>query len=410
MFHFQRNLFIISSVFALLWLTLLCVSQEAKAQDRITASVESRRLIDVCGQTKDQVVVVLNLGNISRSDSLFGCNFKLNYDSTKLRFHSALYLNTLAEFFEFKQVGFFSNGSIVGAVANLSMNPVSGNRPLIGFLGDYLSKCPDSVEVSIDYIEFTDEFKKAVDNQNGYVQAEVADKPDRYFKLYIAEADTTVIDSLSSEVSLAIRVEQGIEEDITSMEMLMVLKDFNNFDIKNIEPADKSILDIESIENRDDSVLIKFFVNGKLNGKEIAIVEIAEKREGKEIAEIQIKPLVVNNHCACFSRLLSDEHFIVSQDRKDADTTDTTTVVVNDYMIDELVEEFYDAASNEWVVNIGNEGYAVSVYDLKGSEVLFMHGSVGVSRISLDRFSTGVYYGIIRVSNKIVKKKIFIKN
>lgn len=394
----------------MLWLALLSVSQQAKADDKITVSVESRRVIDVCGQTKDQVVVVLNLGNISRSDSLFGCNFKLNYDSTKLRFHSALYLNTLAEFFEFKQVGFFSNGSIVGAVANLSMNPVSGDRPLIGFLGDYISKCPDSVEVSIDYIEFTDEFKKTVENQNGYVIAKVADKPERYFKLSVSSGgDTTLIDSLSSEASLSVKAEQGIEESITSLEMLISLKAFDNYEIRKIEPADKSILNIESIVDRNDSVIVKFFVNGKLDGKNIAIIEIAEKSKGKEIAEIQIKPLVVNNYCTCFSRLLSDKHFIASQDKQKTDTTDTTTVV-NDYWNEDLIQDYYDYKNNEWVVNSSKDEYVIAIYDLRGNELLSVSGSVGISRISLDGFSTGVYYGTIRFSDKIAKKKILIKN
>jgi hypothetical protein len=375
--------------------------QELKAED--TARIVSKRVVDVCGQRKGQVVVVIDLGKILKSDSLFGCNFQLSYDSTKLRFHSALYLNTLAEFFEFRQVGFVRSGKIIGAVATMGMQPTAGDRPLVGFLGDYLDSCAGSVKIYIDYLEFTDEFKKVFWYENGFVVGEVADKPERYFKLNV-EQDTTIIDSLKTEAVFTIKAEQGIDEDIDNLGIKLKMDNFDNYYIKSVKSADTNLLKIEDLNITEDSVDISFFVNGKLNNKEIAIVNIAEKRKGEEVAEILISPEVVDNHCSCFSRSISGLHYVKSLKKKD-----DTTAVKDNTDVYEDIKDYYSENNNEWIIESKRARFTISVYDIMGNLIINKECYFGISRISLDGFSNGVYYGLIRYSNKI-KRKILIKN
>ncbi len=390
---------------ALLWLVPYGTGQELKADEPITAKIVSKRVVDVCGLKKDQVIVVIDLGKIVRSDSLFGCNFQLSYDSTKLRFHSALYLNTLAEFFEFKQVGFVRKGQIIGAVATMGMQPVAGDRPLIGFLGDYIGECKDSAWIVFDYLEFTDEFTRKVIFENNFVEAIVADKPERYFNL-VADNDTTVIDTNAQRANFKIIARQGIDSTLFKLDVKLLMNNFDNFYVESVQSADTNLLKIDSLKITDDSVDISFFVNGKLNNKEIAIISIAEKKKAKEVAEILIKPVGIDNDCSCFKYLNESTHYVKSEEKKQ----DTTTSV-GDFDSDE-VKEFYSAMNNEWIIeNRGNGLCRVAIYDARGNLVAQNQCYVGISRISLDGFSNGVYYGIIQYSNyKKIKMKILIKN
>ena len=406
MYQYRINLFIISSIIALLWLVPQGTGQLAKAKDTVTARIESRRVVDVCGQTKDQVIVVINLGKVLKSDSLFGFNFQLAFDSTKLRFHSALYLNTISEFFEFKQVGFFKNGHIVGACATMGSQPAAGDRPLIGFLGDYIGKCEDSAHVVFDYLEFTDEYTKRLLFNNGFVEALVADKPDRYLK-FTADKDSTIIDTGSTKSSFRLRVEQGMDSTVTSLDVKLFPANFDNYYVESVETADSSLIEIEELIITDDSVDIAFFVKGKLNNKDIAVVNIAEKEKGEEVAEILVKPVMVNDGCSCFKHLLSSRHYIKSA-QKSQDTTDTTTVAI-DVTENENIFDYYSDMSNEWVIEAKDRSFRVTIYDVLGNLMTEYHGLSGISRISLDRFSSGIYYGIIQDSRNKIKRKILIK-
>ncbi len=390
---------------ALLWPVLNGTGRELKAGEPITAKIVSLRVVDVCGIKRDQVVVVIDLGKIVKSDSLFGCNFQLSFDSTKLRFHSALYLNTLAEFFEFKQVGFSRKGQIIGAIATMGMYPVAGQRPLIGFLGDYIGECKDSAWIVFDYLEFTDEFTRKVVFENNFVEALVADKPDRYFKL-VADSDTTVIDTNAQRASFKIIAHQGIDSTLSKLDIKLLTGNFDNFYVESVESADSDLLTIDSLRITADTVDISFFVNGKLNNKEIAVISIAEKEKAEEVAEILIKPVDIDDDCSCFKQLISSTHYIKSAEKKQ----DTTTSVT-DFKADELFE-YYSAMNNEWIVeNRSNGDCKIMIYDAKGNQVMQKQCYVGISRISLDRFATGVYYGIIQYSNyKKIKMKILIKN
>ena len=402
MYHNHRNLFIISSIIALLWLVPFGTGHELKAKD--TAHVVSKRIVDVCGKKRDQVVIVIDLGKIVKSDSLFGCNFQLSYDSTKLRFHSALYLNTLAEFFEFKQVGFVRSGKIIGVVATMGMQPTAGYRPLVGFLGDFLGSCPDSVEIKIDYLEFTDEFKKEYVYSSGYVTAKVLDKSDRYFKV-ISDKDTTIIDSLKTKDSFKIKAVQGIDSTINHLELELSMKNFKNYYVENVESADTNLLVIDNLNITDEKVNISFFVKGKLNNKEIAIVNIGEKKKGEEVAEILINPVAIDNDCSCFSSKIPGLHYIKSLKKKD----DTTTVVEGENVYED-VRDYYSVLNNEWIIESQKTHLLVSIYNVTGNLMAKRQCYFGISRISLDGFSNGVYYGVIQCSENKIKRKILIKN
>lgn len=119
-------------------------------------------------------------------DSLLGFNFKLKYDTSKVRFNTYLKSNTLSAFFNYadgrvvkSEQGLYASG---GQINDL-FTPIVGNRPLVAFAGEYISDCNDSTTIDVDYFEFNDEFTKKLDVDTPYVSLKVfgniESKPER---------------------------------------------------------------------------------------------------------------------------------------------------------------------------------------------------------------------------------------
>jgi hypothetical protein len=141
---------------------IIIVSPRAfKAQNDINLKIENSEQINLCGADRDKrVIITLYIGKILQSDSLFGFNGQLNYNPEKIQFHTALPINTLAEFFEYNRADFNQKGKIIFTASQWMSNiPISGDRPLFAFLGNYIGTCPDTSWVNLDFIEFTDEHK-----------------------------------------------------------------------------------------------------------------------------------------------------------------------------------------------------------------------------------------------------------
>lgn len=167
-----------------LLLILLISSLSAQNNEKITPTLTGVNKIDICGSKSEQeFTVLLTIGEIKRSDSLFGYNFEIKYDPTKIKFKFISTIGTLSEFFEIKQFTILEKDSAIRGTAghlNPFLSPVQGNLPLLALLGEWVGKCNDTTELKLSYIEFTDEFKKGLNEpQNLKIWAEVADKPDR---------------------------------------------------------------------------------------------------------------------------------------------------------------------------------------------------------------------------------------
>jgi hypothetical protein len=125
--------------------------------------------IDLCGSSSDArtFYLVFNIGNVTSQDSLFGYDFGINFNPQKIKFDAALYINTLSENMEFKEIGFQDTGKVRGTAGNLSNIDVYGDKPLLVLVGKFLENCYDTAFVNLEYLEFTDEFKKPINNYVG---------------------------------------------------------------------------------------------------------------------------------------------------------------------------------------------------------------------------------------------------
>ena len=125
--------------------------------------ISAPQTVDVCTPNR-QVVVIVSLGKIEKSDSLLVFDIELKFDQSKIRFDQILTLNTLSEQFSsgiIKTTGDFSKKGFARASGGtITDNPAAGDKPLIGFLGVAEGDCADTIDVELSYIDFSEEFKK----------------------------------------------------------------------------------------------------------------------------------------------------------------------------------------------------------------------------------------------------------
>ena len=400
---YQVKLYLTSSLlFAFFWLMLSGISQKLKADDTLRAKVASYQVVDACGNKKEQVIIAIDLGKIVKSDSLFGCNFQLSYDSTKIKMHSALYINTLAEFFDIKQVGFFRNGKIYGVVAvNFTSPQVTGEKPLIAFLGDYLKYCKDSVEVKIDYLEFTDEFKRPLAYQSGYVVAEPNLKSDLHIKVY-PQVDTSKVLIDSSETSVKLICEHKPDTMVSRIGIKVKLENSDKFYFKGLDIVNPIILTKISEEIKENEINSIYSCNSKINDKTLFNLRVGSKKKdtSKAIFTVDITEI---DECACATKFVTSTGYLATDVKKD-------TTGISDQVLSQIQNVYYNYISDEFIINSDKEIRKVEIYDLL-SYKLFDKCFLGEKfiPISANNMNAGCYFTVIEFLDGSKEKKILIK-
>lgn len=378
-------------------------SQTAKA-DTVDVVLSQVGTIDVCGEKSDKdIIILISVGRVLQSDSLFGFNFEIKYDSVKFKFHSPVYLNTLAEFFDIKDVNFGKKGLVRGyASVGLFGSQVSGNRSLIGIYGDYIDKCPGSSVISLNYIEFTDEFKKVIrDYVPANVEAIEVDKPNRFLRTDF-ELDSIVGLEKDTLINLKIKVKPGTQIRLDTANFEIVT---DNYDLISFEGFDLSDgLDLIALENSDSSTLKIKTLFKNLNEQYINI-NVRVRKNKSDSSLIKVKPLNTN-YCSCVTRFYGDSILIKSKEK-----IDTSTVVCENENTKKTLINYYDYISDSFILDLNDylDGI-LKIYDISGS--LILEKQINWSKkISIDGkyLNKGFYLATIKTDLKI-NNIILIKN
>jgi hypothetical protein len=169
----------------------------AKYQPRIDVLKD----VDVCDSTaKTRLIFVVNIGEIKKSDSLFGFDLEIKYNPEKLKIMNFLTGNTLSEFFEEKGFSLGLEGNLISGYAttfNFNLVPPSGDSILVAFSAEWLGNCQDTSYLELTELNFTEEFKKDLDTNlgGGIIKAYPFDKPARYGSLSVGTKDIKLKDN-----------------------------------------------------------------------------------------------------------------------------------------------------------------------------------------------------------------------
>lgn len=143
------------------------------------AKIVVNKKIDICNPTQSRFNFVVNIGYINSIDSLFGFDLDIKYDPNKIRILNYLKPNTLSETFDVSSFSFGVDTNYIRGYAttfNFNAPPAYGDSILIGFYAEWIGdrECEDSSIIELVDINFTEEFKKEYQYQEGLIRTSLS--------------------------------------------------------------------------------------------------------------------------------------------------------------------------------------------------------------------------------------------
>lgn len=376
---------------------------EIKAEE-ITATLKSYEIIDLCDEKKPRVIITLGIGKVASKDSLYGFNFIATYDTTKFKFHTTLTINTLSAFFDIAQVNPVGDGSnelrgVAGDI-NYGNPPVSGDKDLIAFLGDYIgTECKDTSYIYLEYISFTDEFQNTVTEMiPAEVIIDIEDEGNRYLNLSVSK-DTLKFDDIKQN-EFIVSMEAGTQKNLETLSLEIIGFDSENYSIEKIESMIEEV-EIENIDYGEEKVVIDLKFNNEISSTEILKFGIKELTDKDFSLNIEIEPVKVNE-CACVLQLEGDKLAIESYE-------DPVSVV---HYSNIKASAYYDVNEDAVIVEgIDETISSLELYDLNGR--LVVNRKVIEQRrqkLDLNRFIGGTYILLIKDKKMNIKIIFLIKH
>lgn len=341
---------------------------------------------DICEEifsNNDRYVVLsLDLGKVSVSDSLFGFTLYMQFDETKLYFDDKMTLNTLSEGFDGdvrleKQGGNHILGNM-GIVFGDINTPSAGDLPLVNLRFMYLGDCPDSAMVVLKELSFTSETKIPYFlNDTTYIYADVMEGEGRYAKVEYEDTLKTFTDEEILSNSIVFDLPE--ESRVNSLELTLDKIDsvlYNNFTSSN------SGLVIEETIETDSNYVFKLSKTDLSDQYFIQYdIERVKTESFTETAKVAITSV---NECNCVTEIYNHKQVL--------DYTKTGTAI-SETSKQELYEIAGDAILIKHTLN------DIEVYDLSGNCKKYKD----TDKISFDDMSAGMYFIIIKALNKIEK-------
>ena len=364
------------------------VAANAKIKSEIIPHIYSENIVNICDSlSKKRVLFFVVIDKINRSDSLFGYDIEIRYDTTKLKILSYVNGNTLSEFFDIN-FNYGLNGKISGyGITHNIMDPPSyGDSLLIGFTAEWLGNCPDSAAVDIVDMNFTSEFKRNYDSLGG---GKV---------LAIKQPKGSMnIDFLEDVITL------GNTDSITNVSLMVKLPKYHNTNQLMIKFNIKDSLKlIEVIPNDENGVI--FNLDSGTNSFVISNIK-------KEMSEISlIAKFKIINIDYIVNRLLKIQEFRTDECSCIASSNDDSVLFRQDTLsINEITEEEYLNLNQEYI-EIKNDGQIsnIWIYDYMGNKINEIN-SMGkqIIKIYINNYKTGIYFLVLEKNKKNEIKKIY---
>ncbi|MDC1067782.1 hypothetical protein OAQ99_01340 [Candidatus Kapabacteria bacterium] len=120
-----------------------------------------------CGGFEDRrVTLIVDIGKVLPSHQLYGFEFGIEYDSTKMVFDNLINQTTFLEFFGESVSVQGSKHFVTGGGALLSGGPISGDRPLFAISFRYFEDVFDTTSIKLTYLYMLEEFTGTIDLLN----------------------------------------------------------------------------------------------------------------------------------------------------------------------------------------------------------------------------------------------------
>lgn len=394
----NRTLFFAKNIL-IIWLFIIVISSpDINSQVDRVVKLEVKRDASLCKYRGREVQITVNVGNFVKSDSLFGYELYIKYDRTKLKFDSFLFNGTMTEFFDMRHMDFLSEndtGYVDAWAGTFNRNPITGNRHLVAFGGDYIGDCPDSAFVIVDMIDFTDENEDVFsDTVNVFVTANIESDPLNYVEGYFEDQ---IIDTLKYDSVRTIKVyaDQNIDYNLDSVRIDLLIET-DNFSIQDIKIVSDKINE-KSITYKDNKANIMLSVDEVLESEllfEVDVKNIYKKEFHESQFTIATEPL---NSCGCIQQ--GSEYSITLMGEYDPPVG----------VYDKTSTEF--SYQDDLIKVINSENIKkIEIFDITGSRKFSQNYHLQNDiHIQTENFRTGIYFITIDYKNTIENKKIYIQ-
>lgn len=351
--------------------------------------------IKYCATPADkEFTIAINGGRIYAADSCYGYSFEIGFNPEKIRFNSKLIQNTLAEFFEFSDATFHKEGYVRGYAANLSNKLVYGDKPLMAFFGSFLNDCEDTTNFTLNYIEFTDEFKGIVDSLKGLNLAITKNLSSKDSLIATADASYLNFTGIEKKELTIVSIVNSVKAYKNSRISLEFSKKLENFNISNIRIIEPNNVKIDSIVEKIEALDVYINItNPKLNQQVILSADIESRKNivSNEWFKIQS---YVDNQCNCISNSIGLDINLISE--KNIDSTSSVRFINEENIIQR----------NNSII-LKKEISKISIYDVCGiliSEINTNENSI----IDLNNLNNGIYFLVYDLNMKRNNKIILI--
>lgn len=365
------------------------IAANAKLQSEIVPHILSENIVDVCDSlSKRRVIFFVVIDKINRSDSLYGYDLEIKYDTAKLKIINYVKGNTLSEFFDI-DFSYGLNGSIsgYGYAPNVLGPPSYGDSLLVGFLAEWLSNCPDTANLTIEDLNFTSEFKYDYDSLAGGSVIAIKKQNSNVFDCSFQDNEMTLQkgDSIV-EVKLSIKLPEYHNTND------MIVK-YNLVDTLMLTGAivNTSNGKIQSIDSINNSIIIDELARGP---NEIMITSYFKIMDINKLDENFLRLISVQgDECSCVFNFKGDTILFLYDDTLDV------RMVKDDNQI--VINAEYVEIHNNWNIQ------SVEVYDYMGNRVDYYEIiNKSIIKIYLDKYNEGIYFLYIKKydNNNEIKK------
>lgn len=337
----------------------------ANSQESVKPQIKFLKNVDPCS-SENTFDFVVEISEISKSDNFFGLDYSIQYDSTKVSFDNAAFMNTQMEKFTYKfnnndreRQEMYGSGGVTGA------NSLYGTGMLFGASFEYIADDFSSTTFRINYLNMTDEYSKTIDLTNNTFTFTpiIVDKEER--KLSITDNLSNL--SMDSTFKLNVDLDVQIYNDnrLDSFDFVLTY-DKNIFDVSLVQNEN---FEFDEINSNEYSKYYRIKNISNLNKVSSFKLNVIQNPEFNEIAKLGINYAIKDwDKASCVTRTSKNDGFEVQTFKK------TIT----------SVKEFSNLNEN------------IKVYDILGIEV------ESIKKVKdMNNLKNGFY--IIQYQNKIEK-------
>ena len=364
----------------------------------ITAKITKTNDFVVCSKINDKsVVLIIDIGNVLKSDSLYACNFEIEYIPEVVRYGGMLSSSTLiGDNTDFSAVGDSAARVIRGYIYD--NYPLFGNKPLFALRIDLRDTCYfDSIPFKLKYIEFTDEYQNNVSKYED-IKVAVIQNDKHNLKSEIKQ-DTMFFEN--KKITVPVVISEKNFKNITDFQLTIKGIDTDKFVLENIIANNE--LQFVSKENDDDKTYINFLKSKLLTEDTYINLEFKSLNDSIEIESKIIVKSYLNDKCSCNLTSIIDS--VVFKQYAKKDTSDTSSV----YLENEITK--FNFFNNYLSIENQDAIKEIELVDLTGKVIEIFEVNNDKFYIDLlNRYSIGVYILVINTELNKFRKKIFINN